>query len=346
MNESTIEEFGDYLAGLAMPLLSEGYGAMVRELRQDRELARVARQDGIDALVASDNPSLSHLRKANRELVTGAERKAELAMRQAVEDRFPRQGVVGEEHGHREGSDGHWVFDPVDGTSAMIRTAMAQAFELSLPEPVPAFGLTIGFVSGQRPEFSTIVELRPDGESLASPNIWRGWQGQQPTCNGERVSPPDEAGTLAAARLACTVPKVMFDTPKRWRRFQALQDATATCVTDQNCIGFMRLLADGDAHIDVVYEADMAYHDVAALIPILEGLGAIVTDDDGNDLVFGVSMWSKEYRVLAASPSLYQLALDKLRSGDLPAEGQSESFEPSIDQGYVKKFAIRSGEDE
>jgi histidinol-phosphatase len=49
--------------------------------------------------------------------VTEVDRAAERAIRAAVAARFPGDGVLGEEEGLREGSNGRrWVIDPVDGT--------------------------------------------------------------------------------------------------------------------------------------------------------------------------------------------------------------------------------------
>ena len=49
--------------------------------------------------------------------VTEVDRAAEHAIREAVAVRFPEDGVLGEEEGLDEGSNGRcWVIDPVDGT--------------------------------------------------------------------------------------------------------------------------------------------------------------------------------------------------------------------------------------
>jgi histidinol-phosphatase len=49
--------------------------------------------------------------------VTEVDRRAEQAIRAAIASRFPGDGVLGEEEGSIEGSNGRrWVVDPVDGT--------------------------------------------------------------------------------------------------------------------------------------------------------------------------------------------------------------------------------------
>ena len=51
--------------------------------------------------------------------VTEADRQAERAMRERIEEVYPKHGILGEEFGARDtGEDGYqWVIDPVDGTA-------------------------------------------------------------------------------------------------------------------------------------------------------------------------------------------------------------------------------------
>lgn len=59
--------------------------------------------------------------RAGFDPVTEADREAESAMRRAIKARYPRHGILGEEHGHEPGTDPlTWVLDPIDGTRAFI----------------------------------------------------------------------------------------------------------------------------------------------------------------------------------------------------------------------------------
>jgi fructose-1,6-bisphosphatase/inositol monophosphatase family enzyme len=50
-----------------------------------------------------------------------ADRAAEEAMRAILAAEVPRDGIVGEEFGTREGSTGRtWVLDPIDGTAGFL----------------------------------------------------------------------------------------------------------------------------------------------------------------------------------------------------------------------------------
>ncbi|NBX04438.1 MAG: hypothetical protein EBR02_10360, partial [Alphaproteobacteria bacterium] len=239
-----MQAFAQHLArDLALPALSSGYKNLVATLRENAALADAARSQGLDALLASDNSALAELKKGNKELVTSAEKIAEKAMADAVREKFPAHAIVGEEHGFQAGSDARWVFDPVDGTSAMIRTAMCEAFGLPLPQPTPAFGITIALVEGAVPTLGLVAELAPKDGGLAISHLYIG-DGKTATCDGKLLPLPPYPKTLTGAKLACTVPEIMFGAnAKKWGGFQGLLDATGQpCITDQNCIGFMRLL--------------------------------------------------------------------------------------------------------
>jgi inositol-phosphate phosphatase/L-galactose 1-phosphate phosphatase/histidinol-phosphatase len=334
--DSSLVDFGVHLATMALPPLAAGYTGLVRALRRSHELARSAQELGVDTLVADGDRALARLRKTNGELVTTAELEAERLMRQAVERRYPDHAVVGEEYGYRPGDHHRWVFDPIDGTSAMVRTAMAEAYDLRVPDPRPAFGVTVALVSGSEPTLGIVTELRPERGGLVAVNTWVGSVDRPTTRNGRPISSPTSPVSLHEARLTSTAPEVMFNTPERWGRFQALCDATAGCVCDQNCIGFMHLL-HSEEQVHIVYEADLAYHDVAALVPILRGAGIAVTDDQGSELCFDEPWIGSEFRVLAAAPPLHRAALDTLRTESAAAESRFRPAGP-VARGYARKF--------
>ncbi len=315
---------------IAVPELARGYSALVQKLRSNAELARLVREKGLDA--ALDAADLPALKKGNRELVTVAEKEAEALMTKAVQASRPTHAVVGEEHGYTPGSDTRWVFDPVDGTSAMIRTAMAEAFGMKPPQPAPSFGITVAVVEGDEATLGVVAELRAQGGTLAIAHLWAGGKNLAATLNGNPVKLP-AAHALADATLTCTAPPVMFNNAEKWSGFQALADACTSCVCDQNCVGFMRIL-HGD--YDIGYEADLAYHDAAALIPILQSAGVTVSDGNGNKLRFPESAITSEFSVLAAQAPLHAQALARIKAGVAP---EANRFTASVlHQGYVQKF--------
>jgi len=249
----SISEFGQHLIhDIALPELAKGYTALVQKLRQNEVLARLAKEKGIDAVLSSTSTEIAGLKKSNKELVTTAEKEAERLMTLEVKKHYSEHAIVGEEHGYTPGSQTRWVFDPVDGTSAMIRTAMAEAFGLPLSQPTPAFGITVAMVEGSKATLGIVTELKSRNGTLVAEDTWVGAKGQATMQNGQPVVLPAAPATLADATIASTVPPMMFNTPEKWSGFQALQEATGKpCVTDQNCIGFMRVLQNGSG-IDAV----------------------------------------------------------------------------------------------
>jgi fructose-1,6-bisphosphatase/inositol monophosphatase family enzyme len=325
------------LGTIALQHLSVGYGDLVASFAAAEELRGLMLEQGPAAVVASDHPAVTNRQKLNREFVTRAEQQAEAAMRDRIRQAFPHDGILGEELGATEsagGNDRLWVLDPVDGTSAMVRVALAEAFGVELPAPTPAFGVTIAVVDGDEAEVGVVGELRPEKGGLVLSHVWVGVQGEVTTCDGAPVSVPSAPGSLAAATLACTVPEVMFSTPEMWSGFQALLDRTAIFLPDQNCVGFMRLLG-GDVH--VVVERDLTLPDAAALIPVLTGAGIMVTDHDGGPVGFDADRRAGEYALLAASPDLHYSALQAVRGG---VPGAQSRFPGHADrhQGYARKF--------
>ena len=321
---------------LALPHLTRGYQELVRELEAARELLQLARAQGLDAAVSGHSAALEALRKGNKELVTAAEQRAEAAMREAVEGRYPEHAIVGEELGFRLGSRLRWVFDPVDGTSALVRTAIAQAAGLALAEPMPAFGVTVGLVDGDEAVVGVVLELLVQQDVLRAGSTWTGARGS-PSLRDGHSARVNDVEKLEDAYLVCTAAAVMFKTPAQRAGYRALLGRARGLVEDQNCAGFMRLL-DPASGIGVALEGDLAYHDVAALVPILTGAGALVTNDHGEPLAFPEAAIAREYRILAASPRLHAEALAVVREGASSAQEGGEE-PPEGSRGYRRKFA-------
>src|SRR5262249_36926002 len=157
----------------------------------------------------------------------------------------------------REGEDVLWVFDPIDGTSGMIRLAMSHAYQVAIHGVIPAFGITIAAIAADDSATGVVAELRPQGNRLEMPRGWVGIDGVGTTCNGTPVQ-RHFTRPLFQATLASTVPEVMFTTRGQWGQFQALFESTRSFLPDQNCIGFMNLI---DGTVDVVLEADLTLPD-------------------------------------------------------------------------------------
>jgi histidinol phosphatase-like enzyme (inositol monophosphatase family) len=222
-------------------------------------------------------------RKPDDTPVTAADRAAETRMRELIAAEFPGHGVIGEEFGRDRPDASHvWVLDPIDGTKS--------------------------FVSG-RPLFGSLIALCRDGVPVvgvidcpAAGDRWTGCAGRPSTHNG------GPARTRACARLAdavlyATSPYV-FEGRDR-ERFDRLHGLIRFPIFGNDCFGY-GLAASG--WVDLVVEARMDVYDWAAVVPVAEGAGGLITDWRGKALGF-----ASDGRVLLAGDArAHRLALEVL----------------------------------
>ncbi|XRB16929.1 bifunctional phosphatase IMPL2 [Pseudoscourfieldia marina] len=207
--------------------------------------------------------------KSDASPVTVADRAAEMAMRKLIEQTFPDHGVFGEEAGYSGAPDASyvWILDPIDGTKS--------------------------FITG-KPLFVTLIALTCEGKPcigvIDQPVIgerWVGASGHPTTCNGEQVRCDDVEVKLSDAYVFATTPKMFDGSPETRRRFDAMSSACREVL--YGCDGFAYgLVASG--HADAVCEADLGVYDAAALVPVLEGAGGVITDWQGESLRFDPSI--------------------------------------------------------
>ncbi|ASJ89685.1 histidinol-phosphatase [Porphyrobacter sp. CACIAM 03H1] len=203
-------------------------------------------------------------RKADRSFVTEADRAAEAAMRALIEEAFPADGIIGEEYGTRnEGAGRQWVLDPIDGTTS--------------------------FIAG-RPIFGTLIALLQDGwpvlgiiDQPVSGERWVGRIGQ-PTLFNDKPAQTKPLKDLADAVLATTSPHLFTNEEADAFMSVAKTVAEKKIVFGGDCYNY-GLVASG--HVDIVIEAGLKLHDYAALVPVVEGAGGMMSDWQGNPLDAG-----------------------------------------------------------
>jgi histidinol phosphatase-like enzyme (inositol monophosphatase family) len=189
--------------------------------------------------------------------VTRADREAEAAMRALLAEAAPGHGVIGEELGGSvEGAELVWALDPIDGTRA--------------------------FLAG-KPTFTTLIALlhrgRPVLGVIDQPFIGERWVGAagRPTVLGGAPARVRACASLAGARLSTTGPQYFSDAERA-----AFEQVARRCAfTSWGGDGYQYgLVASGC--LDLVVESGLALHDWAALAPIVEGAGGVVTDWTGR----------------------------------------------------------------
>lgn len=197
--------------------------------------------------------------KPDESPVTIADREIETALREAILSRFPDHGILGEEKGaHNMGAEYIWVIDPIDGTKSFI-----------IGKPV--FGILIALLHKDTHILGII-------DQPISKERWVGAAGSPATLNGADIN-TRACADIKHAMLAATSPH-MFNR-NELKIFDRIRQQCRYAVYGSDCYAY-GLLASG--FIDIVMEANMKPHDYAALIPIIEGAGGIITDWRGRPL--------------------------------------------------------------
>jgi histidinol-phosphatase len=205
--------------------------------------------------------------KTDGSYVTIADREAEAYIRRQIAERFPDDGILGEEEGESPGRSGRrWIIDPIDGTFAFVHG-------------VPFYGVLIGVeTSGEMN--AGVINIPALGEIVSAA------KGVGCYLNGEpaRVS---QTARLEDALLLCTD----FTACERYgfgKAAELLQSRAKGSRTWGDCYGYV-LVATGRA--DVMLDPVMNLWDCAALLPIMEEAGGTFTDwrgaravDAGNSI--------------------------------------------------------------
>jgi histidinol phosphatase-like enzyme (inositol monophosphatase family) len=219
--------------------------------------------------------------------VTIADREAERAARAWLAERFPSDGLFGEEFGpERADAPRRWILDPIDGTKAFIRG-------------VPLWGTLIACCEGDTVLagaacFPAVKELVA---AAAGEGCW--W-------NGARAH-VSTVSQLADATVLTTDDRFL-ERPHRRPRWQALSGNAAVARTWGDCYGYL-LVATGRA--EVMVDDIVNPWDAAAVYPLITEAGGRFTDWRGHDTAFGGD-------VIASNAAVATMAREQLldRPGD------------------------------
>ena len=195
--------------------------------------------------------------KADGSYVTIADRQAEEYLRKQIAERFPDDGVLGEEQGETRGRSGRrWIVDPIDGTFAFVHG-------------VPFYGVLIALeIDGEM--VAGVINIPALGEIVSAAKGLGCFFNGEPT----RVSGTEK---LADALLLSTD----FSSCARYgfgRAAELLQARARASRTWGDCYGYV-LVATGRA--DVMLDPVMNLWDCAPLLPIMEEAGGSFTDWHG-----------------------------------------------------------------
>jgi myo-inositol-1(or 4)-monophosphatase len=225
--------------------LADASGAVIRPYFRQR--IEVAHKPGVHAF----------------DPVTEADRGAERAIRAIIERERPQDAILGEEYGEKpaglSANKWRWVLDPVDGTRAFITGRHEWGSLIALEhDGVPVLGILDQPVLGER---------------------FLGVNGRSVLLAGDLRTPMKvrECPTLGDAILCATDPS-SYMSPDQQAAFARVKATVRMTRHHGDCYIFA-MLAMG--FVDMVIEGPLKRWDIAALIPIVEGAGGVITAWDG-----------------------------------------------------------------
>ena len=217
--------------------------------------------------------------------VTEGDREAERAIRAVIERSHPGHAIVGEEFGTKTGADPWtWIVDPIDGTRAFV-------------SGLPVWGTLIGLYEDGRPHAGMMAQpftrerYWSDGEAA-----WLRVGDAEP-----RRLATSEVEDLASATMMSVDPHLFEGAEARgWERLRGEARLTRYGC---DCYAYAMVAA---GHVELVVETGMQIYDIAALIPLIEHAGGVVTAWDGTSAAQGGRV------VAAANPTIHAAALTVL----------------------------------
>ena len=209
--------------------------------------------------------------------VTIADRQAEQAIEEVVLAEFPEHGFFGEENSQLIKTDQPlWIVDPIDGTRAYI-TGM------------PLWGTLIAVYDGEDVILGLLEQPVLKERFIATnftPAANHPRSSELITPDGSRSLSTRKSVSLSNAIVQTTAPEFFVD-PAHASAFDRVKSAVSMVRYGGDCYCYA-LLAMG--FVDIVVEATLQPYDIAALIPIVEGAGGVVTSWDGTTAVSGGSV--------------------------------------------------------
>jgi len=211
--------------------------------------------------------------KSDDSPVTAADRGAEQALRAKIEQRYPQHGIVGEEFGVKDGGRYRWILDPIDGTRAFISNCFLFGTLIALERNDgggfrPVLGCIAHAATGMaligharrttlfRSDSSQrTVEVRPARDLAKATVLMSSLPG-----SAEQGADPAVARIAARAGMART-----------WG----------------DCFGYFALATGG---ADAMFDPQLSYWDVAAIVPVVEGAGGRVTSWRGGNPLADLSL--------------------------------------------------------
>ena len=208
------------------------------------------------------------LTKHDASPVTLADRNAEASMRGVIDKRYPGHAILGEELGVKDGQDYRWVLDPIDGTRAFITNCFLFGTLIALERwESDAYRPILGAIAHPAAGLAVIGHQR--GTRLYASD------GTSRRTNVRSCGRLEDATVLATTHWATNEQRT-----SNIARVEEIIKRAKLYRTWGDCFGYFAL-ATGAA--DLMLDPELAYYDVAAIVPVVEGAGGVVTSWSGGD---------------------------------------------------------------
>lgn len=198
------------------------------------------------------------IRKDDHSPVTRADREIELCIREMLEKNFPDHSIIGEEFGEIAKTSAYrWIIDPIDGTRSFLLNT---------------------------PLFGTLIALERDGMPLLGSlylpiqdQLMIGSRETGTFLNGKRCF-VSKTANMKDATLIVTDPAQLTDFKLR-PMLERLYRSVGQVRGFGDCYGYF-LVASGAA--EVMIDPYVKLHDIAPMLPIMQGAGGYFTSVEGR----------------------------------------------------------------
>lgn len=247
------------------------------------EIVRAAGSRMRAAFTAPDKPTYSL--KGRQDYLTATDGAIELFVREAIEQRFPGDAVLGEEGGGSVDGTRLWIVDPVDGTANFARQ-------------IPHYCVSLGLIENGQLRAGAIYEPNHDELFIAE-------RGQGAWLNGERMRVSD------VSEINASTVEVGWSTriPVSTYLDRVGRAATAGCSVRRAGSGALGLAYVAAGRIEAYAEAHINSWDVAGALLLVTEAGGHVSDfwtpggiENGNPILACNAALAGQMQALFGTP--------------------------------------------
>ncbi|WP_084038262.1 histidinol-phosphatase [Demequina sp. NBRC 110053] len=225
--------------------------------------------DEADRLTLSnfDADSLTVELKADDTPVTAVDREAELLIRRLLDEHRPADAFHGEEFADKAGGARQWIVDPIDGTKNYIRG-------------VPVWATLIALVDDGRPVLG-VVSAPALGARWFAANGSGAWKGLR----AADARPISVSGVTSMAEASLS-----YSSLSGWEErglLDAFLNVTRSVWRTRAYGDFWSYMMVAEGSVEAACEPELALHDMAALVPVVEEAGGTFTSLAGEPGPFG-----------------------------------------------------------